>query len=75
MNPPRLTQLMVSKGTFSGSLLLDVETIKYWGKSHLQCAPQSAYGSLGPGTHRLSLGNVEPDTCLTILRTVQRSSR
>ena len=73
MNPPRLTQLMVSKGTFSGSLLLDVETIKYWGKSHLQCAPQSAYGSLGPGTH--SLGNVEPDTCLTILRTVQRSSR
>ena len=50
MNPPRLTQLMVSKGTFSGSLLLDVETIKYWGKSHLQCAPQSALGSLGPGT-------------------------
>ena len=66
MNPPRLMQLMVSKGTSSGSLLLDVETTKYWGKSHLQCAPQSAYGSLGPGTHRLSLGNVEPVTCLTI---------
>ena len=44
---------MVSQGTFSGSLLLDVETIKYWGKSHLQCAPQSALGSLGPGTPRL----------------------
>ena len=44
---------MLSQGTLLGSLLLDAETIEYWGKSHLQCAPQSALGSLGPRNPRL----------------------
>ena len=29
---------MLSQGTLLGSLLLDAETIEYWGKSHFQYA-------------------------------------
>ena len=41
-------QLKLPQGTLLGSLLLDAETIEYWGKSHFQYAPPSACGSLGP---------------------------